>query len=99
MLWWRVLHYTGQKPDDPVFRSRQGGGPRDPSQVHRIVKIAAKRAGLPALVSAHWLRHAHVSHALDHRARFPRTGRIVAPAACCVLNCRLGQTMRVIWFA
>ena len=26
------------------------------------------RAGLPEAVSAHWLRHAHVSHALDHGA-------------------------------
>jgi integrase/recombinase XerD len=55
-------------PETPVFRSRQGGGPLDPSQVHRIVKAAARRAGLPAAVSAHWLRHAHVSHALDHGA-------------------------------
>ena len=40
----------------------------DPSQVHRIVKIAAKRADLSDRVSAHWLRHAHVSHALDRGA-------------------------------
>jgi site-specific recombinase XerD len=36
-------------------------GQLDPSQVHRIVKQAAARAGL-------WLRHAHVSHALDRGA-------------------------------
>ncbi len=54
--------------DAPVFRSREGGGALDPSQVHRIVKIAAKRAGLLDAVSAHWLRHAHVSHALDRGA-------------------------------
>lgn len=29
---------------------------------------AAARAGLPAEVSAHWLRHAHASHALDRGA-------------------------------
>ncbi len=33
--------------------------------MHRIVKAAAARAGLSPKVSAHWLRHAHVSHALD----------------------------------
>jgi integrase/recombinase XerD len=33
--------------------------------VHRIVKRAAARAGLPANFSAHWYRHAHASHALD----------------------------------
>ena len=50
--------------DDPVFRSRKGGA-LDPSQVHRIVKTAAARAGLSADISAHWLRHAHASHSLD----------------------------------
>lgn len=55
------------KPDAPVFLSLRGGS-LDASQVHRIVKAAAERAGLPADVSAHWLRHAHASHALDRGA-------------------------------
>jgi len=67
-LWQDLVALRGADPDAPVFRSREGGGPLDPSQVHRIVKTAAKRAGLPAAVSAHWLRHAHVSHALDRGA-------------------------------
>ena len=54
-------------PDAPVFCSRRGGA-LDTSQVHRVVKAAARRAGLPAGVSAHWLRHAHASHALDRGA-------------------------------
>lgn len=53
--------------DEPVFRSRKGGA-LDPSAVHRIVKAAAARAGLSTEVSAHWLRHAHASHALDRGA-------------------------------
>ncbi len=53
--------------DAPVFVSRKDG-PLDASQVHRIVKAAAKRAGLPGDVSPHWLRHAHASHALDRGA-------------------------------
>ncbi len=53
--------------DDPVFRSRKGGH-LDPSMVHRIVKAAAARAGLPDGVSPHWLRHSFASHALDHGA-------------------------------
>ncbi len=52
--------------DDPVFRSARGALVR--SQVHRVVKAAAARAGLPPELSAHWLRHAHASHALDHGA-------------------------------
>ena len=71
---WRDLApLRGSDLDAPLFRSRErkSTGPAinehvmDPSQVHRIVKVAAKRAGLSEAVSAHWLRHAHVSHALD----------------------------------
>ena len=53
--------------DDPVFCSAKGGE-LDPSQVHRIVKQAARRAGLSTAVSTHWLRHAHCSRALDRGA-------------------------------
>jgi site-specific recombinase XerD len=57
----------GAGADEPVFRSRKGSA-LDPSQVHRIVRAAAKRAGLDCDVSPHWLRHAHASHALDRGA-------------------------------
>jgi integrase/recombinase XerD len=67
-IWKDLAMMRGHDGDAPVFRSREGGGHLDPSQVHRIVKIAAKRAGLSDAVSAHWLRHAHVSHALDRGA-------------------------------
>ena len=66
-IWHELAGVRGADPDAAVFRSREGGA-LDPSQVHRIVKIAAKRAGLSPAVSAHWLRHAHVSHALDRGA-------------------------------
>jgi integrase/recombinase XerD len=51
-------------PDDPVFRSHKGSF-LDPSQVWRIVRSAAKRAGIGVDVSPHWFRHAHASHALE----------------------------------
>ena len=54
-------------PEAPVFRSGRGAA-LDRSAAHRIVKSAARRAGLSADVSAHWLRHAHASHSLDHGA-------------------------------
>ncbi len=61
---WRELSGLRDADDAPVFPSRNGGH-LDPSQVRRIVKGAARRAGITAPVSPHWLRHAHASHALD----------------------------------
>lgn len=61
------LKVNTDSDDDPIFRSARGGA-LDPSAVHRVVKRAAKRAGLSLAVSAHYLRHAHVSHALDRGA-------------------------------
>jgi integrase/recombinase XerD len=66
--WAALLPLQGDAgPDDPVFSSRKRGH-LSAVQVHRIVKAAAARAGLSGAVSAHWLRHAHVSHALDRGA-------------------------------
>jgi site-specific recombinase XerD len=67
-MWKELIELRCDAPDDvPIFRSAKGGQ-LDPSAVHRVVKRAAKRAGLPTTVSAHYLRHAHVSHALDRGA-------------------------------
>jgi len=49
---------------EPVFRSAKGGA-LHPSQVHRVVKQAAARAGLPAAISTQWLRRAHFAHLLQ----------------------------------
>lgn len=42
--------------------------PLDIVQIWRIVRAAARRAGVTGLVSPHWLRHAHASHALARGA-------------------------------
>jgi integrase/recombinase XerD len=52
------IFHNPQDPTKPLWRS----------QAHRIVKAAAKVAGINPAVSAHWMRHAHASHALDHGA-------------------------------
>ena len=67
---WRTLLkiQSGAGQDEPVFRSRKGGTAITTRQADRLVKAAAARAGLSAEVSAHWLRHAHASHALDRGA-------------------------------
>lgn len=66
---WDDLEAVRQGDDDFVFPSK-----RKPNcqltvvQLWRIVKAAAKRAGLKEGISPHWLRHAHASHALERGA-------------------------------
>lgn len=50
-----------------VFPGRNGA--LDPSQVWRIVRAAARLAGIDKAVSPHFMRHAHASHALDRGAK------------------------------
>ncbi|MFC1611057.1 tyrosine-type recombinase/integrase [Myxococcota bacterium] len=66
---WRELMALRESagPDEPVFRSRTGG-PISTTTVYRVVKSAAKRAGIEGNVSPHWLRHCHASHALERGA-------------------------------
>jgi integrase/recombinase XerD len=65
---WRKLQELGRgAPVDPVFRSRAGGH-LSTVQVWRIVRKAARDAGILTDVSPHFLRHAHASHALDRQA-------------------------------
>lgn len=67
-VWNSLMSLRVDTPEHaPVFRSRKGGH-LDESQVWRIVRKAAKRAGIEKAVSCHWLRHAHASHALDRGA-------------------------------
>jgi integrase/recombinase XerD len=40
----------------------------DESMVHRIVRAAARRAGIKLNVSPHWMRHAHATHAQERGA-------------------------------
>lgn len=66
--WEELIDLKGAAgPDDAVFASARGGH-LDPATVWRVVRAAARRAGLNAAVSPHWLRHAHASHALDRGA-------------------------------
>ncbi len=60
-----------------VFVSRTGG-PLSRTQAFRIVRAAAKRAGVDKDESPHWLRHAHASHALDRGAVLRRDDRAVS---------------------
>jgi len=57
----------GVAEESPVFLSRRKRA-LHPSQVLRIVRRAAQKAGIAKAVSPHWFRHAHASHALDRNA-------------------------------
>jgi integrase/recombinase XerD len=63
-----LLRTRNTVSDDPVFRSRKRGGFLQPVAILRVVRAAAKRAGIELPVSPHWFRHAHASHALDRGA-------------------------------
>ena len=68
-VWKQLMKLRGEaQSHDPVFPSRKGGDPLTDSGIWRIVKQAARRAGIEVPVSPHWLRHAHASHALDRGA-------------------------------
>ncbi len=68
-VWKQLQKLRGEsQPNNPVFPSRKGGEPLTDSGIWRIVKGAARRAGIEVPVSPHWLRHAHASHALDRGA-------------------------------
>lgn len=77
---WVILSAIRQGAADTefVYQSRQEvsrdgyykGTRLDTTTIFRIVREAAKRAGVPNWyeVSPHWLRHCHGSHAIDHKA-------------------------------
>lgn len=67
-LWKEIVALrVSSRPDAPVLPGHDGG-PLLVDAAHRAVKRAARRAGLPRNVSAHWLRHACASHSQDRGA-------------------------------
>lgn len=66
---WRQWEETrvDKRADAPVLIGADGRA-LNHEAISRIVKRAAKRAGITAAVTPHWLRHACASHALDNGA-------------------------------
>jgi len=61
---WRILQpLQREDPAAPIFAG-EDDQPLNRFQVHRIIKRAAKRAGIASPVSCHTLRHCHATHAL-----------------------------------
>lgn len=67
-IWEELLAWRkGASPDRWVFPG-QSGSHLHRSSVNRLIDRLAVKAGIKVAVSPHWLRHAHVSHALDRGA-------------------------------
>lgn len=69
---WRALialRPIGAGDHTPVF-VRSNGKPMGRENVSMIVAAAGRRAGLQH-ISAHWMRHAHATHSLEHGAPLP----------------------------
>jgi len=67
-VWHQLVALRGDADvDAPMFRSKKKHH-LSPMQVWRIVRKAAQRAGIEKLVSPHWMRHGHASHALERGA-------------------------------
>lgn len=78
-----LLH--GQSETTAVFRSRRGSRLRRET-VTRIVAAAAKRAGISKSVSAHWMRHAHASHAIDRGSPLSLVTAQLSHSSCAVTS-------------
>ena len=67
-IWSLLFSLRGNESDTaPIFKSRKRGH-LSTSQVWRIVRKAARRAGINKNVCCHMLRHSHASHSLDRGA-------------------------------
>jgi integrase len=77
-LWNDLVVFRANTLDEsPLFTSRKGRH-FNPSQVWRIVRKAARKAGIEKDVSPHWYRHAHASHALQRGASIALVQRTLA---------------------
>ena len=65
-IWDELLSFrNGGSEDSPVFRSPKKDGSLHPTTILRVVKAAARKAGISKAVSPHWMRHAHASIASE----------------------------------
>lgn len=69
-VWTAIKDLHGHEiwPDKPAFVSRNKQGSLSAAMIWRIVKAAAKRAGVQKDVSPHFMRHSCASHSLDRGA-------------------------------
>jgi integrase/recombinase XerD len=72
-----VLALCGGRPAEaPLFLSRKGAR-LTANGAWRLVKRLAAKAAINPATSPHWLRHAHISHALQNGAPIPEVQHTV----------------------
>jgi len=65
-LWTDLMNSKKDANEDTaIFRGRKNSSQLHPTTILRLVKRAAKKAGLSEKISTHWLRHAHSSIASE----------------------------------
>jgi len=65
-LWTELKEYQGNSLEEcSIFRGRKNSQKLHPTTILRIVKRAAKRAGVKKAASPHWFRHSHASIASE----------------------------------
>ncbi|MHB9071855.1 MAG: tyrosine-type recombinase/integrase, partial [Sedimentisphaerales bacterium] len=65
-LWSDLIAFKNTATDDmSIFRGRKNSNKLHPTTILRLVKRAAKKAGLSEKISPHWLRHGHASIAAE----------------------------------
>jgi integrase/recombinase XerD len=66
--WWRVARKKGWMfPGQPWLFPGRGGEPMSTRQLHRVVSLAAARAGIAKRVGVHTLRHSFATHLLEQK--------------------------------
>jgi site-specific recombinase XerD len=66
--WWRAARKKGwMRPGQPWLFPGYRGQHMSPRQLHRLVCLAAARAGITKRVGAHTLRHSFATHLLEQK--------------------------------
>src|SRR6516225_2474122 len=66
--WWRVARNKGwMSPAQPWLFPGYRGQHTSAHQLHRIVRLAASRAGITKRVGVHTLRHCFATHLLEQK--------------------------------
>jgi integrase/recombinase XerD len=66
--WWRIARKKGwMSPDQPWLFPGYRGRHTSARQLHRIVRLAAGRAGITKRVGVHTLRHSFATHLLEQK--------------------------------